>query len=416
MKYFSFLLLLSIVILTSCKNNETQNYSNEEISEFHKSLFTIDTHLDTPLDLVSKPEYNLEEHHNRFKSNVRLDFPRMKDGGLDAAVFIVWTAQGPTDTEGFERVKEKANNILSVIKDRVTKDSKFAELAFSSEDLNRIVKEDKRAILIGMENGYPLGTDLTLVDKYYDEGIRYITLCHTKDNQLCSSSTDNSEDKGITKFGSDVVKRMNDLGIIVDVSHISDKTFFDVLKLTKTPVIASHSNARALCNHPRNMSDKMLKALAKNGGVVQVNFVNSYLKEKVENPERDLAFAELQSKFDMANMTNEERDKFHSAMGELDVKFPSKKATITDVINHIDYIAKLIGVEHIGIGSDFDGGGGVDGLQDVSNLENITRELLKLGYSKEDVQKIWGRNFMRVFKTVEDYSNNNGWFLFFKLE
>jgi membrane dipeptidase len=332
----------------------------------------------------------------------------MKEGGLDAAVFIVWTAQGPTDQESFIKVKKKADNILDVIKRSVANSNNSGELAYSTEDISRIVNEDKRAILIGMENGYPLGTDLTLVKKYYDDGIRYITLCHTKDNQLCSSSSDTTEDNGLTEFGSNVVTEMNKLGIIVDVSHVSDKAFFDVLKLTKAPIIASHSNARALCNHPRNMSNEMLKALAKNGGVVQVNFVNIYLKEKEENPQRDSAFAELSSKFDMANMTNDERDKFHAEMGEIDSKFPSKKATITDVINHIDYIAKLIGVNHVGIGSDFDGGGGVEGVQDVGEMKNITTELLKLGYSEEDVQKIWGGNFLRVFNAVEKYSNNNG--------
>jgi membrane dipeptidase len=408
MKYFIIPLFILTFLLSSCEAEKRITYSEKEVSEIHEKLFSIDTHVDTPLDLVRNSEYNLGEIHNRYKSKIRLDFPRMKEGGLDAAVFIVWTAQGPTDQESFIKVKKKADNILDVIKRSVANSNNSGELAYSTEDISRIVNEDKRAILIGMENGYPLGTDLTLVKKYYDDGIRYITLCHTKDNQLCSSSSDTTEDNGLTEFGSNVVTEMNKLGIIVDVSHVSDKAFFDVLKLTKAPIIASHSNARALCNHPRNMSNEMLKALAKNGGVVQVNFVNIYLKEKEENPQRDSAFAELSSKFDMANMTNDERDKFHAEMGEIDSKFPSKKATITDVINHIDYIAKLIGVNHVGIGSDFDGGGGVEGVQDVGEMKNITTELLKLGYSEEDVQKIWGGNFLRVFNAVEKYSNNNG--------
>jgi membrane dipeptidase len=363
--------------------------------------------MDIPIELVSNPEYNLEVEHNAHKSGTKVDFPRMKKGGLDASFFIVWTAQGSTDAEGFKKAKEKADNILAVIKKDVNKSSKVAELAYSTADIKSITKRNKRAILIGMENGYPLGNDLSLVNKYYDEGIRYITLCHTKDNQLCSSSTDKNDDKGLTKFGTEVVKKMNKLGIIVDVSHISDKSFFDVMQLTKAPVIASHSNARALCSHPRNMTDEMLKALAKNGGVVQVNFVNSYLKEKEANPQRDSAFAKLTSKLDMANMTKEDRAKFHSAIKEIDNKFPSKKANIKDVIKHIDYIVKLIGINHVGIGSDFDGGGGIEGIYDVSEMENITSELLKLGYSVEDIQKIWGGNFMRVFNEVEKYSNNN---------
>lgn len=402
------LILLSFVIFTSCKKENQNAISLLDSLQVHSNTLTIDTHMDIPIELVSNPEYNLEDEHNAYKSGTKVDFPRMKKGGLDVGFFIVWTAQGKTDSKGYKKVKAKADHILDVVKKSVNKSPSLAELAYSTDDIKRIVDLDKRAILIGMENGYPLGKDLTLVKKYYDDGIRYITLCHTKDNQLCSSSTDDNEDKGLSKFGSDVVNEMNKAGIIIDVSHVSDKAFYDILKLTKTPVIASHSNARSLCDHPRNMSDDMLKALANNGGVVHINFVNSYLKTQEENPQRDSAFAELRNNFDFDNMTKEERGKFHKEMKRLSKEFPSDKATLKDVVDHIDYIVQLIGIDHVGIGSDFDGGGGLKGVFDSSEMGNITTELIKRGYSEKEIKKIWGDNFMRVFREVENYSKNNG--------
>ncbi len=399
-------ILLSLTLLASNKSGKEKGTSNLDSIQVHNSALTIDTHLDTPIELVDNPNYNLEVEHNPYKSGVKVDFPRMKKGGLDVGFFIVWTPQGEINSEGYLKVKEKADHILNVIKKRVNQSPLFAELAYSTNDIKRIVKQKKQAILIGMENGYPLGEDLALVKKYYDDGVRYITLCHSKDNQICSSSTDKNEDKGLTNFGSKIIKEMNRLGIIIDVSHVSDKSFYDILKKTKTPVIASHSNVRSLCDHPRNMSDNMLKALAANGGVIHVNFVNSYLKTPIENPQRDSAFAELKSNFDFDNMTKEERKKFHTEMNRLNKEFPSDEATLKDVVDHIDYIVKLIGVDHVGIGSDFDGGGSVKGIFDVSEMGNITSELIKRGYSEKDIKKIWGENFMRVFREVERFTNN----------
>lgn len=404
----SLLVLVSIILLTSCKSENQNILFNLDSLQVHSNALTIDTHIDIPIELVSNPKYKLEEEHDPYKSGTEVDFPRMKKGGLDVGFFIVWTAQGKTDSEGYKKVKEKADNILDVVKKNVNKSPSLAELAYSTVDIIRITNLNKRAILIGMENGYPLGEDLKLVQKYYEDGIRYITLCHMDDNQLCSSSTDDNEDKGLSNFGSDVVKEMNKIGIIIDVSHVSDKTFYDILKLSKPPIIASHSNARSLCDHPRNMSDDMLKTLANNGGVVHINFVESYLKTQEKNPKKDSAFAELRRNFDFENITKKERDKFHKGMIGLDKEFPSDKATLKDVVDHIDYIVKLIGVDYVGIGSDFDGGGGLNGLMDASDMGNITTELIKRGYSEKDIKKIWGENFMRVFKEVESFAKNNG--------
>jgi len=390
--------MLFLFLLTSCENKKTP-------SEIHSDLLTIDTHIDIPIKLTRDSTYNISDRHTYEEAKTRTDLPRMSDGGLDAAVFVVWTAQGERNETGNKKAKEQALKIIKAINKNIS-NAENAKLAFSSSDVYKINNEKKHPILIGMENGYPIGDSIKLVEEFYNLGIRYITLCHTGDNDICDSSTGEEEDEGLSEFGAEVVKEMNRLGIIVDVSHISDSSFYQVMRITKVPAIASHSNARALCDHPRNMTDDMIKLLAKNGGVIQVNFYTGYLKLPGENPARDSAIAIMKGKYDFANMSKEERKAFHKEMNAITEKYPIEYATIDDVINQIDYIVKLVGIDHVGIGSDFDGGGGIEGLRDVSEMGNITSELLKRGYSIEDIQKIWSGNFLRVFKAVEDYAKN----------
>ncbi len=288
----------------------------------------------------------------------------------------------------------------------------LVELATSPEDAYRLEKEGKRAAFIGIENGYLIGKDLSLVEEYYDRGIRYITLCHSGDNDICDSSTDrgNPEDKGLSDFGREVVAECNRLGIMVDVSHASDKSFFDVLEVTKAPVIASHSSVRSLCDHPRNISDEMLKALASNNGVIQICFVSSFIKKAKPNPEREKARAKLREKYGSRSEMRDEsvREKMEDEYMDIYEKYPSEKVTVQEFVDHIDYVVNLIGVNHVGIGTDFDGGGSVEGCDNVSELPNITTELLRRGYSEEDIQKIWGANIMRVFRKVIEIAKNVG--------
>jgi membrane dipeptidase len=257
-----------------------------------------------------------------------------------------------------------------------------------------------------MENGYPIGKDLALVEYFYDRGVRYITLCHGGDNDICDSSFErrNPEDDGLTEFGKQVVAECNRLGILVDISHASDKSFFDVLQVTKAPVIASHSSVRAICDHPRNLTDEMLKVLAENGGVIQICFVSSFVKTPEPNPEREAAMAQLKEEYgSRSDITDEEtRKKWREKYMAIGEKFPEERATIKDIVDHIDYVVELIGVDYVGIGTDFDGGGGVDGCDDVSDMPNITEELVRRDYSEEDIRKIWGGNLMRVFREVEN--------------
>lgn len=397
-----FLILAGALLMgSSCKN--TGPRSEDSIMAIHQKVLTVDTHVDTPMRLM-RGSFDLTERHDP-KTGSRVDFPRMKEGGLDAIFFAVFIGQGERTPEAFEKVKQQAEEIFTAIEENVGKADSLAELAYTPDDAYRLEKEGKCAVFIGMENGYPVGKDLALVKKYYDMGARYITLCHTSNNDICDSSTDpdGPEFNGLSKFGEQVVREMNRLGMMVDVSHISDSSFYDVIRLTKAPVIASHSGAREVYDHPRNLSDDMLKKIAENGGVVQIDLVSSYLTELPETPKRDSAFSVLREKYRNFNdLTPEKREQARKEWEALGQKYPAPLATIEDVADHIDHIVQVAGIDHVGFGSDFDGGGGVTGLYDESELPNLTAELLKRGYSEEDLQKFWGGNLMRVFRSVEE--------------
>lgn len=398
------ILLISffIVAFTGCEN---RTMSEEELAKraakIHDEVLTVDTHVDTPMRLV-RSDFDPGERHDSRKGGGKVDFPRMKEGGLDAIFFAVFIGQGERTPEGNERAKERALNIFDAIHATLEKNADQVELAVTPNDAYRIEEAGKRAIFIGIENGYPVGNDLSLIQKYYDLGARYITLCHTRNNDICDSSTDSTEHGGLSQFGKKVVAEMNRLGMMIDVSHISDASFYDVLESSSAPIIASHSCARAICDNPRNLSDDMLKNLKENNGVIQMCILSSYVKKPEPNPERDAAFKELREKYKNFNQLSEDEQK--AARAEwyaLDEKYPRKLANVSDVVDHIDHIVEVAGIDHVGIGTDFDGGGGVDGCYDVSEMGNITLELVKRGYSKKQIEKIWGGNIMRVMRDVE---------------
>ena len=373
----------------------------QRAAAIHDAVLTIDTHVDTPLLLI-QPGFDIAKKNNPRKGGGKLDFPRMKEGGLDAVFFAVFVGQGPRSSEGNRKAKNKALDILDAIHKAVKTHSSLAETALTPDDAYAIEKKHKRAIYIGMENGYPVGRDLTMVKRYYDLGVRYITLCHTRNNDICDSSTDKAEHNGVSLLGKKVIEEMNRLGMVSDVSHISDAAFDDVLKYTKAPVIASHSCARAICDNPRNLSDDMLRELAEKGGVIQMCILSDYVKTPEPNPERDAAVKELRAKYkNFSDLSDKEKQKARKEWFELQEKFPRNLANVSDVVDHIDHVVKVVGIEYVGIGTDFDGGGGVDGCFDVSELGNITIELVRRGYSEEQIRKIWAGNFMRVFREVE---------------
>jgi membrane dipeptidase len=355
--------------------------------------------------LFDRDDFDFGLRNDSPGSSSQVDLPRMIEGNLDAVFLAVFIAQGKRTSEGNKRAQEKTLRIFESIHKAVIKNSDTAQLAFSSEDASHIEKRGKRAIYMGIENGYAIGRNLSLLQAYYDLGARYMTLCHTSNNDICDSSTDRKgpEHDGLSPFGELVVEEMNRLGMMVDVSHVSDQAFFDTLEVTRTPIIASHSCARALCDNPRNLSDAMLQALAENGGVIQMCIMSAYVKKPDPYPERDEAMADLMETYYSGSreLSEGEEKKAIDAFQELNRKFPIQLATVADVVDHIDHIVGLIGIDHVGIGTDFDGGGGVDGCNNVSEIGNITRELVERGYTEEQIRKIWGGNLIRVFGEVE---------------
>jgi len=366
--------------------------------ELHHRILTLDSHTDTPLRL-NRGDFDLGKKN----SSGKIDLIRMKEGGLDAVFFAVFLGQGSRTPEANALAKEKALVIFQNIHDNIKKYDSIATLALTPEDAFNIEKTGKRAIYIGLENGYPIGNDISAVEEFFKLGARYITLCHTANNDICDSANDTiQEHNGLSEFGIQVVKEMNRLGMMIDVSHISDSAFYDVLAISKKPVIASHSCARSICNNKRNLTDDMLRRLAENGGVIQMCILSDYVKEMPRNPQRDSAFTALRAKYhNFNNLSEEQQQKAINEWQDTDVKFPQELATVKDMVDHIDHIVEIAGIDHVGIGTDFDGGGGLADCFDVSQLANITLELVRRGYSEEDIAKIWGENFLRVWSEIQ---------------
>jgi membrane dipeptidase len=397
------LFLSSFLMFILCSLQPVKNETLvQTAARIHDAVFTIDTHCDTPMNL-SRSDYNLAEKHDAKATGTKVDLPRMKEGGLDAQFFAVFLSQQARTEAGHANANKKALDIISAIYKSVEASPELAQLARTPEDGYRIEKTGKRAIYIGIENGYAIAHDLSMIGKFWQLGARYITLCHTLNNDICDSSTDKKgpEYNGLSPFGADVVREMNRVGMMIDVSHISDSSLYDVLRVTKAPVIASHSCARALCDNPRNLTDEDLRAIAKNGGVVQMCILSDYVKTPDPNPARDSARAVVRAKYNnFEGLTSEQERISWDEWREVSKKFPQNLATVSDVVDHIDHIVKIAGIDHVGIGTDFDGGGAVSGCYDVSQMGNITLELVKRGYNEEQIRKIWGGNFMRVFNAV----------------
>lgn len=393
------IVLILYPLVTSMGQTEIKP-TEKEVIRIHEKALTVDTHCDTPMNMVRR-NFDMGKRNTSGK----VDLPRMKEGGLDAMFFAAFTSQKTRNAGNYQEAFTLANAMIDTIVTKVSYYKDLAEIGKTPGDAARIEKTGKRAIFIGMENGFPLAKDLSRVEAFYNKGVRYITLCHSSNNDLCDSSTDpkGPEHNGLSPFGREVVNEMNRLGMIIDVSHISDKSFFDVLKASKAPVIASHSSVRAIAHHPRNLSDEMIKALADNGGVIQICLLDEYIKDPdttavTFKQERELRKFYI-TRFDSLSET--ERAEFRTKWEELREESQKNLPTVSDYVDHIDHVVKLAGINHVGIGSDFDGGGGLADCRDVSEFPNITRELLKRGYSPSGINKIWGGNFYRVFREVE---------------
>ncbi|MCW3786502.1 dipeptidase [Plebeiibacterium sediminum] len=378
-----------------------KNFSLSDAKRVHNSITTIDTHCDTPMKFVNNG-FDISVSHEAPES--RVDIPRMEEGGLDAIFFAIFTSQKPRNTETYKETYDLANQMIDSTIVSLEHNKSTTGLATSVKDLQKLEAENKRAIFLGMENGFPIAKDINRVKEFYDKGVRYLTLCHSSNNDICDSSTDpkGAEHHGVSKFGKEVIKEMNKLGMIIDVSHISDTAFYDVMKYSKAPVVASHSSVRSVCDHPRNMSDDMIKLLAKNDGVIQICILGDYIKSPDTTSVHYTKMQELKKKYNNWQYKNDdERKQAWAEWDAINKNYPQVLPTIADAVDHIDYVVKLVGIDHVGIGSDFDGGGGLADCTNVADFPKITLELLRRGYSEDDIAKIWGGNFLRVFKAVE---------------
>jgi membrane dipeptidase len=363
----------------------------------HDRAIVIDTHADTTQRLVFDPKFNIAERH----SDGNVDIPRMRDGGLDALFFSIWV---PSDVTGPIAVK-RAFDQIDAVREAVRQHPNDLMLATTAADVRRAAGEKKIAALMGVEGGHMIDDDIRQLRNFAALGVRYMTLTHFKNNNWADSSTDKPQHNGLTPFGKDVVREMNRLGMMIDISHVADKTFYDVLGLTTAPVIASHSSSRVIANHPRNMTDDMMKALAKNGGVIMINYHAGFLSEEfrvaAEKAHGDVvvAMSEMSKKCGgneaCTTMESERIDHEMMAKGTL------PKVSWEKIIEHIDHAVKTAGVDHVGLGSDFDGATMPLGMEDVSKLPKITEALMAKGYSEQDVTKILGGNILRVMEAVD---------------
>ena len=389
-----------LIIVASIGSSYPQN-TPERIRKVHHKAYVIDTHTDTPMKLV-EGGFNPAERHEAPDS--RVDFPRLREGDVDAIFFALFTGQRERTPVNYDKAYESARNILDSTLVAVSRNKQIVAMAVSAKDIIKSSRNNQTAICLGMENGFPLAKDISRINEFYRLGVRYITLCHSANNDICDSSSDpkGSENNGLSAFGRDVVAEMNRLGMIVDVSHISDKSFYDILAVSKAPVMASHSSVRSLCDQPRNLSDDMIKALAKNGGVIQICILGGYILPEDTTSENYLKRKELRLKYNNYQYKNdEERKAAWNTRDSINKYYPPVLPTIAQAVDHIDYVVKLVGIDYVGIGSDFDGGGGLADCASVADYPKITAELLNRGYSEKDIAKIWGGNFLRVFRAVE---------------
>jgi membrane dipeptidase len=395
--------MLRSVCLLACLSLEVFTVAGDSVSDqakkLHFSSIVLDTHDDTTQNFFDK-DFDLGKRN----ATGHVDIPRMREGGMNAIFFSIWIdgrIMGPLAVQ-------KALDQIDAVRQNVKLHSKEMVLARTADDVRRAHKQGKIAALMGIEGGHMLGNDIRMVRIYSDLGVRYLTLSHFYNDEWADSSTDKPAHNGLTDYGKEIVREMNRTGMLVDISHVSDKTFYDALEVSKAPLIASHSSCRALCNHVRDMTDDMIRALAAKGGVIQINYEKSFIDQAYKNASDKLsggvvALVDLLKKKcgdDEAciGKTMAEQEKQAIAEGKL------PHVSWERIIDHIDHVVKLVGPDHVGLGSDFDGASMPEGMEDCSKLPEITEALLRKGYSEDDIRKILGGNTLRVMAAAEQVS------------
>ncbi len=373
----------------------------------HQRLMTLDTHLDTPAFFDSVRGYDIMERHDVERDGSQVDYPRMVEGGLDGGFWVIYMGQGPLTPEGYRNVRDAALlRAMSIQKMVAANPDKF-ELALTAADAARINATGKKIVYVSIENSYELGEDLSLLDTFYKLGARMAGPVHNGTNQLADSTNPGELGMkwgGLSPFGKEYVKRANQLGMILDGSHASDATIDQMIDLSATPIILSHHGADHLNEHPRNAPDALLKKLADKGGVIHMNALGSFIKPLTQTKERTDAITALRTKYGNPNqLEGAKYEQYLDELAALNKQFPENRATFEDYMQQVLYTIKLVGVDHVGFGADWDGGGGLDGFRDITALPKITERLLKEGYTEADLAKMWGGNVVRLLKAAEDH-------------
>ena len=370
----------------------------------HDDFLVLDSHLDTPL-VLDRAGFDITRRHDWQRDYAQVDLPRMREGGLDGGFWVIYTAQGALTKRGYAKALAHARHRNQVIDEMLRGQSADFELALRTADAPHIAKTGKRVVYKSIENAYPLGEDIDLLDEFYAAGVRMVGLVHSKNNQFADSATDLKGQKwgGLSPLGRQLIRRANRLGMIVDMSHAHDDALAQAIELSATPIILSHSGAAFLHKHPRNVPDDLLKKLARSGGVIHINSLSAYLRDSREDPNRLPEFLAIYRKYQNApGGMRENHAAFIEERRALDRKYPPDYAEFSDVMAHIFHTLELMGADHVGIGLDWDGGGGVNGLQDVSDLPKITAALRDKSISSETIGKIWSGNMLRLLQQAEE--------------
>lgn len=423
MKVFCYIVIALTLFSCNEKKTKLMETIEERAIRIHENTITLDTH-----DDINTKNFTDSINYTQ-RLDTQINLPKMEEGGLDVAWLIVYTGQDSLNAEGYAKAKENAMDKFAAIHrfcEEYAPDK--IELAYSSDDVRRIVASGKKVVMIGVENAYPIGEDISAFEEYRDLGARYISLSHNGHSQFSDSNTGEKDSvwlhNGLSDLGKEAVMEMNRLGIMIDVSHPSKVAMKQMIALSKAPIIASHSSARALCDHSRNLDDEQLMLMKQNGGVVQTVAFSSYLN--TEKHEARAAFMkgiyeqvadslglEWFERSQLSSLTDAQKGTFMENYPKVvligkDIATKNPDApegvTVSDFIDHIDYMVKLMGIDHVGISSDFDGGGGIEGWSDASETFNVTLELVKRGYTEQEIQKLWSGNLLRVLDEVQAVS------------
>jgi membrane dipeptidase len=374
-----------------------------DLAARHGRWFTIDTHLDTATASLPRAGWDFGARHRYADDGTQCDLPRMVAGGLDAVVFAAYFMQAARSEEGHAVAKAAVRGILERTRAVIAANGQTCGLALSADDALRLKAEGKRAIFLSIENAYSLGREVAAVREFYELGVRMIGFTHMLNNEVADSSTDplGAEWGGLSPLGREVVAECNRLGIVVDASHTSDAALAQMLELSRTPVILSHSGCRAVCDHPRNIGDELLRNLAAQGGVIQINALPVAMVVQPDQAAKTAAVDAIMARFRNEVLTPEVRVEVGKAWDDFEHRFAAATATMDDYVKHVLHAVRVAGIDHVGIGCDLDGGGGFDGLREVSDYPTITQALVAAGLGEAELAKIWGGNALRVLRAAE---------------